>query len=224
MLVGAMKLAVIGARVHSGWAAVLAISRTGLMASQDRPGGQSHTVIDRRRIAIVDSSVVGASQPYHFAENLELPDAEQYLANCGEASGRLASEAVGGMVEELRVRGFQVAGCAILQAAGRPLPSLEDILGSHALIHTAEGEFFRRILRRACEAHGIAVTAIRERDLADRAKAAFGSAAPAIEQEIAGLGRTVGPPWTQDQKTAAMAAWIVLADLCGHTHSKAPSS
>jgi hypothetical protein len=181
-------------------------------------------VIDRRRIVIVDSSVVGANQPYHFAENLELPDAGQYLANCSAASGRLASAAVRGMVEELRVRGFQVPSCAILQAAGRPLPSLADTLASHALIHTAEGEFFRRILRQACESQGIAVTAIRERDLADRANAVFGSAAAGIQQEIAGLGRSLGPPWTQDQKTAAMAAWIVLADLCGHTHSKAPSS
>jgi hypothetical protein len=209
-----MNRAVIGARVHSGWAAVLAVS--GESASPQ--------VIDRRRIAIVDSAVVGASQPYHFAENLELRDAEEYLANCAAASEGLASAAIREMVEELRVRGFQVAGCAIVLAAGRRLPSLADILVSHALIHTAEGEFFRRMLRQACEGQGIAVTGIRERDLDDRAKAVFGSAAALTQQSIAGLGRSLGPPWTQDQKAAALAASIVLADVCGHTHSKTPSS
>lgn len=199
------KRTVIGARVHSGWAAVLAVS------------GEPHSpdVIDRRRIVIVDSAVTDASQPYHFAENLELPDAGKYLANCAAASERLASAAIREMVGELRVRGFQVAGCAIVMAAGRPLPALAGILASHALIHTAEGEFFRLSLRQACEGQGIAVTGIRERDLDDRAKALFGKASAQVQQRIAGLGRSLGPPWTQDQKTAALAASIVLADLCG---------
>jgi hypothetical protein len=222
-----MNRAVIGARVHSGWAAVLAVSSAGGLAAGMIAGGkdrQRYTVIDRRRIVIVDSAVVGANQPYHFAENLELPDAEKYLANCAAASEQLASAAVREMAGEVRARGFEVAGCAIVMAAGRPLPSLADILASHALIHTAEGEFFRRILRQACEAQGIAVTGIRERDLDDRAKAVFGSAAALTQQSIAGLGRSLGPPWTLDQKAAALAASIVLADLCGHTHCKSPSS
>ena len=105
-------------------------------------------------------------------------------------------------------------------AAGRPLPALADILSSHALIHTAEGEFFRRCLREACEGQGIAVTGIRERDLDARANAVFGAAAARTQQRIAALGRSLGPPWTQDQKIAALAAWILLAELCGQTHRK----
>jgi hypothetical protein len=209
-----MKRAVIGARVHSGWAAVLAVAGEPAAAE----------VLDRRRIVIVDSAVVGASQPYHFAENLELMDAVQYLANCAAASERLASAAVRQMAEELRGRGFEVAGCAIVLAAGRPLPALEQILASHALIHTAEGEFFREALRRACEAQGIAVTGIRERDLEERANVIFGSSAVRMQKRIAALGRSLGPPWTQDQKTAALAASIVLADFCGHTYSRGPAS
>jgi hypothetical protein len=209
-----MKRAVIGARVHSGWAAVLAVAGEPAAAE----------VLDRRRIVIVDSAVVGASQTYHFAENLELMDAVQYLANCAAASERLASAAVRQMAEELRGRGFEVAGCAIVLAAGRPLPALEQILASHALIHTAEGEFFREALRRACEAQGIAVTGIRERDLEERANVIFGSSAVRMQKRIAALGRSLGPPWTQDQKTAALAASIVLTDFCGHTYSRGPAS
>jgi hypothetical protein len=209
-----MNFAVIGARVHSGWAALVAVAGEAV----------SPQVIDRRRIVMVDSTVMGASQPYHFAENLELPDAVQYLAQCEASAAGLVSAALRKMTEELGFRGFQVACCAIVLAAGRPLPDLAAILASHALIHTAEGEFFRRALRQASEGQGIPVTGIRERDLEDRAKLQFGRAASRVEQSIAGLGRSLGPPWTQDQKTAALAASIVLAELCGHKHSKAPSA
>ncbi|MBZ5617201.1 MAG: hypothetical protein LAQ69_00515 [Acidobacteriia bacterium] len=213
-----MNPVVIGARVHSGWAAVLAVSGD----PEEDPCGVE--VLDRRRMAIVDSAVVGANQPYHFAENLELPDAEKYLANCAAVSERLASAAIREMAQELQIRDYQVAGSAIVLAAGRPLPGLADILASHALIHTAEGEFFRTALRQACEGQGIPVTGIRQHDLEARAKGLFGSAANRLEKCIAGLGRSLGPPWTEDQKTAALAAWIVLADLCGHTYSQRPSA
>jgi hypothetical protein len=33
----------------------------------------------------------------------------------------------------------------------------------------------------------------------------------ALQQSIAGLGRIVGPPWTKDHKTAALAAALLLA-------------
>jgi hypothetical protein len=99
------------------------------------------------------------------------------------------------------LNGCEIACAAVLLASGRPLPSLPNILASHALIHTAEGEFFRQIVRQACERLGIRVTGIRERDLAE---------CSALQVEIAKLGKIVGPPWTQDQKTAALAAMLVL--------------
>ncbi|MGZ4844484.1 MAG: hypothetical protein ACXVJ1_07215, partial [Candidatus Angelobacter sp.] len=89
-------------------------------------------------------------------------------------------------------------------------------LASHALIHTAEGEFFRQAFRGALERLEIPVTGIRARDLDDRAKKAFGKAEPQVHQRIDEMGRSLGAPWTQDEKTAALAAAIVLAE----THSK----
>jgi hypothetical protein len=32
-----------------------------------------------------------------------------------------------------------------------------------------------------------------------------------LQRSIAGLGRSVGPPWTKDHKTAALAAALLLA-------------
>jgi len=117
-----------------------------------------------------------------------------------------------------------VEACAIVLAAGRPLPDLAGILASHALIHTAEGEFFRQVIRKACETLAIAVTGIRERDLDARAASLFGKNKSRVDRKIAEQGRILGPPWTQDQKLATLAATLVLADLCGHPYSKGPAS
>lgn len=179
------------------------------MAVSGKPGALE--VLDRRRIVITDPKIPGAVQPYHFAQKLGLRDAPKYLANCAAVSERLALAAIRGIVENLRDRQYRVVGSAVLLASGRPLPSLSKILASHALIHTAEGEFFRRTFREACERLAIHVTEFRERELDEHAKAVFGRAGAPLRRKIANLGKSLGPPWTQDQKAAALAAWMVLA-------------
>src|SRR6202042_3787964 len=101
---------------------------------------------------------------------------------------------------------YRIAGSAILLASGRPLPPLANILAAHPLLHTAEGEFFRNAVSKACERLKIPVTAIRERDLDAQAKKALGNVAAEVRQRILTLGRSLGPPWTKDHKTAALAA------------------
>jgi hypothetical protein len=193
--------AAIGIRVHSGWGALVAI--TGKAAAVE--------VVERRRIEIIDPEVSGAAQPYHFAERLEICEAAKHLEKCTAMAATLAVAGVREVVSNLNDRGYSVAGAAILLSSGGPLPALEKILPSHPMIHTAEGEFFRRAFRRACETMKIAVTGIRERELDARAAAALGKAAPKAKKRIDGLGRSLGPPWTADQKAAALAATLVLA-------------
>ena len=99
----------------------------------------------------------------------------------------------------------------MLLSSGRALPALPNILASHALVHTAEGEFFRKVVRQACEHYHIPVLGIRERELDDRANAAIGTTAARVRQHISSFGKTVGSPWTQDEKTAALAGLIVCS-------------
>jgi hypothetical protein len=207
-----MKRAALGVRMHSGWGVLVAVS------------GDANSVevkiIDRRRIVTTDPTIPGANQPYHYAASLGLselglPESERYLANCAAVSERLALAAVGEVVRELDGRHYRIVGSAVLLASGRPLPSLSKILASHPLIHTAEGEFFRHAVSKACERLKISVTAIRERDLEERAKTAFGNAASRVQRRISSLGSSIGPPWTKDHKTAALAAALILADMKG---------
>src|SRR5437588_5517839 len=144
-------------------------------------------------------------QPWS-SRQLGLSDSESYLANCAAISERMASAAVAEVVRELEGRHYRIVGSAVLLAAGRPLPSLVKILASHPLIHTAEGEFFCNAVRKACEILKIAVTTIRERELDAQAKTTFGKAASQVQHRISTLGISIGPPWTKDHKTAALAA------------------
>ena len=197
-----MKRAAIGVRMHSGWGALVAVS--------NRAG--TVEVIARRRITITTPGTPGANQPYHFAESLELPEAEKFLGNCFAASKRLAMAVVRDVVDELHGRQYRVVGSAVLLASGRPLPPLSKILASHALIHAAEGEFFREAFSKACEGLDLSVTGFRERNLDECVQATFGKAATRMCQQISTFGRSLGPPWTKDQKTAALAALVVLAN------------
>jgi hypothetical protein len=196
-----MQPAAIGIRPHSGWAAVVVVSGA----------AGAIEVINRRKIVITASHIKGAKQPYHFALEQRLANPENYLAECAAASEQLAFQALRETVEEGLRGGKAVARCAILLAAGRKLPELPKILASHPLIHTAEGEFFRESFRRAGERLKMAVTGFRERDLDEHARAVFGAGAGSLKIEIASLGKTLGPPWTTDQKNACLAALLALA-------------
>ncbi len=197
-----MKRAAIGIRMHSGWGALVAVANS----------DGAVEVLERRRVAVTIPGTPGANQPYHFAEKLELAEAEKFLGNCFAASKRLALAAVRDVVDELRGRQYRVIGSAVLLASGRALPPLAKILASHAVIHAAEGEFFREVFSKACADLDLSVTGVRERDLDERVKTTLGKAAARMRRQISTLGRSLGPPWTADQKTAALAALIVLAN------------
>ena len=197
-----MKACAIGIRVHSGWGALVTVAGE----------AGSLEVIDRRRVEIIDRTAPGAAQPYHFARELGLAGAQKFIAGSAAACSHLALSAMRATADHLRDRGYKVAGAAVLLSSGRPLPDLEKILSSHPMIHTAEGEFFRQAFHEACAALKIPVTGVRERELDTHARTTLGRDASPLKKKIAGLGKSLGPPWTTDQKAAALAAAIALAD------------
>lgn len=205
-----MKPAAVGVRVHSGWGAVVAVA--------GHPGAEE--IIERRKVIIIDTKKPGVVQPYHYVEAMEPPAAERHLTTCLIESKRLARQALDQISSELLKHGYALAGAAILLSSARPLPDLDEILSSHALIHTAEGEFFRQAFRHAFESLELPITGIRERDLDDRAKQTFGKLASQVRKNIDGMRRILGPPWTQDEKMAALAASIVLTEAGNHPKAR----
>jgi biotin operon repressor len=194
-----MSCAALGFRAHSGWAATVAL----------RGPASSPHVFARRRIELVEPGV--PKQPYHTAEGLPFPSAEKMVTQSVAVATRLAREAVQALVAELRQRGCEHITCGVLQASGRSLPGLEQILSSHALIHTAEGELFRNAVASACEDQGLPVSRVKERELLADAGKQLGMSAEEVQRQVADMGRPLGAPWGQDQKYAALIAWMALA-------------
>ncbi len=139
----------LGFRAHSGWAAAVAVAGT-----VDAP-----RILERRHIIIADPEMPGSKQPYHAAAELPFSKAEALVRRATESSRGLALEAVSAILNTLRSKGHEVAGCGESCAIpARTLPALERILAAHPLIHTAEGEMFRDVLAWAAEECGLRVT------------------------------------------------------------------
>jgi hypothetical protein len=188
-----------GLRAHSGWAVLVAL------------GGpkSSPVVIDRRRLTLCDGSF--PRQPYHAAENLSAAKAQALVSRSLETAQRLAREALAAAVRDRRAGGHDVSGCGLLLGSGRALPAeLGAILASHPLIHTAEGVMYREALRAGCEGAEIVVVGLREREIEAMAGKRLELSPDALRARVGALGKPLGPPWSQDEKLASLAAWLVL--------------
>ncbi len=191
----------LGFRAHSGWSTLVAVS------------GERHSplVVDRRQIQLSEPTIHGSKQPYHAAQMLKLDEAEKFVNRCIEDATRRAEQALRTAIDCLCQKGDSVVGCGILLGSGRPTPALATTLASHALIHTAEGELFRKALVNASERYGLPVTGVKERELFDRGTVDLHIPVDKLKRHVAELGRAIGPPWRQDEKLAALAAWVALA-------------
>jgi hypothetical protein len=192
-----MKRAAFGIRMHSGWGILVTVS-------------DELEIIDRRRIVVTDDQRSRGNQPFHFAKELGLKKAEAFLAEYRSNSEHLAQRELEAGTAAISARGCKVIAAALLLASGRPLPALQQILASHALIHAAEGELFREAVGDACELLKIPVERYRERDLEQVAKAALADSLTNAKEKLTSAGKKIGPPWTADHKAAALAAYVAL--------------
>jgi hypothetical protein len=190
--------AALGFRSHSGWACLVAVA--GPVAAPD--------VVARRRIELSRRT---PRQPFHAAEGRPFAAAESLVRRATEESVGLAERAVREAVEELKKAGHDPVAGGLLLAAGRPLPGLREVLASHALIHAAEGELFRDALRQATRRCALRLSELKERDLEAEASRTLGRTPADVRGRVAAWGKAVGSPWTQDEKRAALVAWLALA-------------
>lgn len=191
-------LAAFGFRSHSGWATLVVATGS----------AESGKVVARRRLELIEPGI--PRQPYHAAQPLSSGSAESLVGRALASVARATRERLAAALDAARADGLEVRCAGLLLGSGRPLPSLDKILQSHALIHAAEGELYRDALRKACEAAGLRVVGIREKEIGAHASSVLGGAR-ALEARLLGLGRELGPPWREDEKHAALAAWAALA-------------
>jgi hypothetical protein len=200
-----MKKAAVGFRVHSGWTALVAVS-----LEKGVP-----TVLSRQRLRLVETFSFKFRQPFHTAETMRFKDASKFISGVRTAAEHIAYRSLHAVQLDLKKLGYQLDRVALLLASGKPLPELEKILQSHALIHTADGELFREVLRRASTQCGLQITCTKERGLLEQCTEAFSLKAPELLRRVTELGRSFGSPWSQDEKFATLAAWLVFEPAGG---------
>jgi hypothetical protein len=193
---------VLGFAPHSGWAAVVVVG-----GDVDRP-----EVLVRGRVEMADPRLAGSKQPYHEVEGLPVQEAGRRLAQMSDSATVMAHLAIRALVEEVGKKESAPATAGVLDSSGRKGDTLAAILASHALIHTADGDHFRAALAEGCRRCGLAVVRVRQKDLLDRAAATLGRSPAELATAARALGRSLGAPWGADQKSAAMLAWLLLAE------------
>ena len=196
-----MKSAALGFRAHSGWTAIVALSVTKGVPS----------ILARQRLHLVETFTYEFRQPYHTAERMPLEKARAFIARVEGEAQRLAHRAIRDLQENVNGQGYELKRCGLVLASGRTLPPLPQILASHALIHSADGELFRGAILDASASSGLASTTAQERELVSETSRALHLKPNDLTRRIADLGRPLGPPWSQDEKFASLIAWLALA-------------
>jgi len=188
----------LGLRAFTGWAVAITL------------GGDPHAprVLDRRRLVLQAPELPG--EVYHVARRLESDAATRLIAQAIEASEDAALQAVTALVADLRATGpVRLAGLVVGRGPPRTPPLHARM--SHSGLHAAEGELYRYTLLQAAAKAGFEVSIVVEADLATMAETALGLSAADLNSQLKRMGAEIGPPWTQREKSAALAAWIALA-------------
>jgi hypothetical protein len=181
-------------KTHSGWAVLVAIGK-------DR--GQTFHLIERRRVELVDEA--WAKQPYHAAEGLRIEEARDVVRRGIDAARAIAVREIKAAMQRLKDAGYATVSCGII--TGNPMPvdwTVDDILAVHFRMHKAEGVLFQDVLLSAARACSLKAVSVNEKRL-------FEEAGRTQMELLAQIGRNAGPPWGQDQRSAALAAMTAFA-------------
>jgi len=196
---GEARIAVLGFRPHTYWTAAVALA------------GDPHApdVLARRRIDFASGDERGV---YHYVEGMDRDAAQAWIDRVWAAVEANCRRGLGAMLEELGAAGVTLGVAVVPIARTRPPEKLEDILKSHSWMHAAEGEFYRGAVAAACTALGLEVRRGVERDFAAEVCRRHAFPPTLLDARMKSLGAALGPPWSEDQKLATLAAWCELGE------------
>ncbi len=100
--------------------------------------------------------------------------------------------ALSALVADLQNDGFAVSTAVVPTGSGRRPEKLEEIVRVHALMHAAEGHFYRDVVAAACEAVGLSVTRTPERELRAAAAARLEIDEAGLDEQLKAMGARLG--------------------------------
>ena len=167
-------------------------------------------VLLRRRLELLPPDNSVPRFVYHEASRMPASETVQLIRRAEAASRETTLAAVTDALNHLGSMDLSVRTAGIASGS-RPISTdLPTVLGSHPMIHTAEGVLFQVAVVSACEGCGLAVISAREREVWLQAATAWGLKEAALRAKVDGLRKSVGAPWTTDQKTATAFALLAL--------------
>jgi hypothetical protein len=187
----------VGFTVKSGWACAVLLAGT----------VTSPRVRDSQRVELSDPAIPESRQPYHAGFATARASGPE-LARLIASVERFGRQSMTGLIRQYSTVDHE------LRAAGVVVGSLIDparIGNEHIRIHALEGRLFRGVVEDAVARHELACSIWRERDLYGFATRMFKRPEEELRGTVAALGRGLAGPWRAEQKTAALAAWLVLA-------------
>jgi hypothetical protein len=192
--------AVLGFRPHTYWTTVVTLAGEAL----------APRIIDRAKIVFAtgDERFI-----YHQAAEIDAAAAEAKIAAVRKVTQANLARGIAQLVKVLKTTGLDVRLAVVPAARGKSAQNLADIVKSHALIHAAEGDFYRDVVADACGGLDLDVSRVAERDLLLEASRSLGVHAVTLETRLKAMGQLAGPPWSEDHRLATLAAWIGIADL-----------
>ena len=148
---------------------------------------------------------------YHQAAEAGPDGAEALIEGVRRATQRNAASEIAALLDDLRRDGFTVQIAVVPEARPRLPATVAEIVRVHALMHAAEGVFYRDVVADACRELGLEVTRTLERGLSEAAAAILDVAPGMLAGRVTELAAGLGPPWNEDYRLAALAAWLGLA-------------
>lgn len=195
------RLAAVGCRAHTGWAALVVIA-----------GDAAHLdVVARHRIELADPAGGVPRAVYQRSRGLQLAEAAARVATAEGIATERAAAALESAIRQAGDAGLLVRRCGVVVGNLSAAVPLESILASHALAHAAEGRLYQEALLDGAQASGLDPIAVARASIWDEACWSLGVSVEELKRRIGDLRREVGAPWAEDQKLAALAALLALA-------------
>ena len=196
-----------GMRAHTGWAVLVAVA-----GPVRRP-----RIVYRARLELCDGSYprfVFHQAAERVAKGAPMAEARALIRQAARASGHAAAKAIRVAVKNAGVgeSGGRVTAGVVLVSLRKAPATLEAVLAAHPLIHTAEGELYRAALLAGCRRCKVVARSVPEREVWEIAEKALRLNDAALRRRLDAMGRAAGRPWGQDQKLAALAALVGLAE------------
>lgn len=167
----------------------------------------SPSILLKGEISLTDPKLLATAQPYHQVMDLPWDESERAVRKYVTSIERVATRALDELIQKMAKSNHKVAAVGIL---GAPDRDLKRIGNSHIRAHAAEGVLFRRVLAVGAEANGLRCQTFSDRNFDQAAAVQLGAKYSRIKRSLNGLKTSVLPPWRNDEKQAAMAAWLML--------------